>query len=235
MTNVFPRVHGVISQNVVNLPLNLRHLYLFSNGGNLGEDSIEDLDLTNNNGVTQVAGEVFANASNAIAASNQYFEVALPSSELDLNGDWTISVWAKITNADDSGGQSVFAIYTGGDSEATIYDVFGGWGALIGTNGFEGPVRVTPGKDANMHHHVVIKQGTTGYYYYDGVLQPYYTGRDEPIVLPIPQDGTTVFRLFRGNTVYSDGTREQVGLWDRALNVTEVRALYNSGSGTALP
>lgn len=233
---MYPRVHGVLSGEGVNLPDGLIHLYEFENNLDLGEDSIASLDLTNVNGVTQDSG-VIGNSSRAIGASLQHLETPLTTTELDLNAsnqNLTFSVWVKVDDVTEPNSHSVFTIRSP-TLPATVAIVFyitptitqmqvRGSNGVAGTNG-------DPRQDGVWSHLLGVVRNGFHEFYIDGVLIPPVIDIDVGI---IDQDANTVMRLFRGDSIYITGNIDQYAIWNRALNLSEIAAVYNGGSGTAL-
>jgi hypothetical protein len=67
--------------------------------------------------------------------------------------------------------------------------------------------------DNNWHHLAFTWDGTTLYVYIDGT-----------------KDAGTAY-----NTIFGQGSLDEVGIWNRALTTTEVATLYNSGAGKTYP
>jgi hypothetical protein len=240
---MYPRLHGLLSKtgvfncNSVNWTTDRFALYEFENNANLGEDTQGSLDLTNANGVTQVAGKV-GFAANFVRASLQYFEVPFTGATFDLTGDWSISCWAKIS---DTGGNDIETIFR--VIEPTLF-------TTVIDLSLQQPTRIRSAwrdRDTNdvinikydgivpdiWHHYVLIKRETTPGLYMDGV-DTGVRGGNVGSIPTLTQNVTDKLRVFRGATVYADGGIDQFVIWNRALSDDEVSCLYNSGSGIVI-
>ena len=230
---MYPRIHGLLHGGGVSCDLtsDIFALYEFENSGNLGFDSVGAtvVDLTNINGVIQAPGKI-GFSSQANDASLQYFEAPLPASTFDINqNNWTMACWAKINNVTNGRTETIFHVITGGATQLGIQFILND--SVQGVmNLATGPVMSTPMLDPEIwHHYVLVADGTVGRMYVDGVLSPYF--RDAPTDTML-QDGTTVIRLFRGQTVYSNGNIDQMAIWEnRSFTQIDVDCLYNSGNG----
>ena len=233
---MYPRIHGLLhgGGTSCDLTTDIFSLYEFENNLNLGFDSVgaTTVDLTNVNGVTQAAG-IINFSSQADDASLQYFEASFPVSTFDINqSNWTMACWAKINNEIDGRTETIFHVITGSSTQLGIQFILDG--TVNGVmNLATGPVMSTAMTDPEVwHHYVLVADGTVGRMYVDGVLSPYF--RDVPRTT-MSQDGTTVIRLFRGDTVYSNGNIDQMAIWEnRSFTQEDVDCLYNSGNGIAI-
>lgn len=177
------------------------------------------------------AGKINSGAS--CAGFDQYLNVPISN----MAGDFSISLWLKssttnyfsilsqtdpgylgwllcVAPASPSYGIS-FAVYTG-DPE----------------NGGDGGYSVVAPEviDGSWHHIVCIKSGTEIAIYKDGTLAEESNNAYD--ISPAPSD----LMLFNNSTDLGQafvGTLDEVGMWQRALSVTEVGQLYNSGNGLA--
>ena len=151
--------------------------------------------------------------------------VAIPNMDTNV---LTVAAWIKRTAV-------------GVANESIVMSVAeGGWGfylpdgitlALghVGTSEIQSTLTI---EDTNWHYAVVTYDGATARFYVDNVLdeQAYTTTFSSADVYSI---GARMPHF--DNQAYFNGKIEQVGIWNRALSLTEIAELWNNGSGQRLP
>ena len=152
---------------------------------------------------------------------------------IDVNDARTISVWLKPESLSLSGGsQTPYGYGTAGDNQKwaflLIYDA-----NLIRIDTYNANCQLSIAGDA------FIKVGQWELYTvtYDGTNCKFY--RNNTLlgtVAPsaVPNTATTSFEIGRGLSVNEnrvDGVMDEMGMWSRALNSTEINQLWNGGSG----
>lgn len=188
--------------------------------------------LTNNNGVSQVAG-VVGNAASFTAASSQTLSIPDNAFFDSITTQAGISLWFRPNNIGDQPrllGQHT-GLYITQISSLTLV----GLGNDYGYANF-------PVTNGSWFHVAVSYDGTaTGN---DNRLKIWINGAAQTLGF----DGTTIpasvpsvvepFALggnVTAGNLYLDGLMDEVGLWSRPLSVVEVATLYNSGAGTTYP
>lgn len=86
--------------------------------------------------------------------------------------------------------------------------------------------------DGSWHHLVGVKQGDTGYLYLDGVLK----ASDTTLITgDLDYDTFRIGGLLQGVTdMSSNGTIDEVAIFNRALSTTEISNIYNAQKGSYL-
>jgi len=183
--------------------------------------------LTNNGNVTvgtgKINGDAVFNESNSLTNSS----LAIP------NSAFSISTWVKSsTYIDGSVIAGQWSYLDNPPFQVAINCNFGYINALWSTDGTSLTDRwVTdiPLPYDDIWHHVVLTfDGTTERIYWDGVD----SGSFVPNGLSYQTSG---FGIGNGNNGYFDGEIDECGVWDRALTQSEIKQLYNSGSGITYP
>ena len=206
--------------------------------------------LTNNGSIAYAAGKI-NNGATLVRTSSKYFSITDASqSGLDITGDFSLSMWVKL--ASDPAFDTIFALINKRDTGA---------GSGAGAAGYQIQMSHYPSGIQNIqvsfHDSGGNRSGantadlnfTTGVWYHivvvfvaaTPVIKIYFNNSD---ISPTtsPTNATSIganARDFRiGKTEagdYFDGMVDEVGIWSRALNATEVGELYNSGAGLAYP
>jgi len=183
--------------------------------------------LTNNGNVTvgtgKINGDAVFNESNSLTNDS----LAIP------NSAFSISTWVKSsTYIDGSVIAGQWSYLNNPAQQVAINCNFGYINALWSTDGTSLTDRwVTdiPLPYDDIWHHVVLTfDGTTERIYWDGVD----FGSFVPNGLSYQTSG---FGIGNGNNGYFDGEIDECGVWGRALTQSEIKQLYNSGSGITYP
>ena len=157
---------------------------------------------------------------------------ATNSSDLNRGGaDLTMSLWVQFEDQDTSwqailskgeGSNYRLAAGSGGGNNAAYA---GGAGDIIGTSDIQ---------NGGWHHIVATTTNGGGVFVYvNGVLEVSNAGANANIA-------STTTELWVGNNPNAasrmwDGRIDDIGLWDRALSLSEVQEIYNAGiSGNSL-
>jgi hypothetical protein len=165
--------------------------------------------------------------------------VAVPDNPtLDITGDVTVHVWAKRTQFSGTNYANIVlkgATMMGGvDAPSAYFINFGpgnvlraGFETAIGANYVLSGPTIT---DTEFHHYAYTRSGTLNKLYMDGVE----VAGDTFAAVP---GATTGIPLMFGsgmkNGSYSEffqGLVDEVQIYNRALNATEIQTIYNSGS-----
>ncbi|TSC68625.1 MAG: exported protein of unknown function [Parcubacteria group bacterium Gr01-1014_56] len=209
-------------------------------------DSKGSNTLTNNNSATFTLGKI-GNSANLVHDNQQYFSISDNSQTgLDITGDMTINTWINL--AAPLGGVVGFV--------SKCDNVSRSWCSLFSHNGSSDVFNLTVSADGGGGSDpvpslvlfpsplspgvwymitVVYNSGTGSYNLYrDGVLQGTGTGLPNSIF-----NGTAEFRVGWDNnpspTDGFNGKMDEVGIWNRALTISEITALYNGGAGLQYP
>lgn len=233
-TMIFPLMQGVFKQNIVEntisnhptLATNLKHYYKFDGNAN---DSVGNLD-GNVLGATQTTGKI-GNAYD-FDGVNDYI---ISNSNIGITGSQnrSVSIWIKTTDTN-----SAIALSWGNrNSNGNDYrfDFNNNSRFLIslrsGNRKWDwSNNNITP-NDGNWHHIVLVLDGTTNS---DHTL--YYDGSELTDTEDVPQavntaDSPLDIARQAQELDYFNGKIDEIGIWDRALNSSEVSDLYNSGAG----
>lgn len=235
---MYPRLHGILSREGINLANGLVHLYTFENNANIGEDSIGTLDLTNINGVTQGVGKVGAFSAQFDKTMNQHLSVPFPQSVLSLDSDYTFAMWTIVQNTSDPGAQTAFNVFNTGIAEVD-FNVYYYNDTQIGyfwrpnsPAGFLNSQVLVP---TEWNHVVAVRRNNVIELYTNAIKGVIFSGSfTDTITDPTTQDNTSELRIGLISSNYITGFADQLAIWNRALSVEEIDGLYNSGSGIPL-
>lgn len=203
-------------------------------------DVIASAVLTNNGTITYSAGKINNGSDFSSSNGSKYFTTA-DGAYLDFSTAFSISLWFKCT-----GGAGTYRHLITKPSSPTWVSPFFRYGLRI-TNGNEletwadtsaGGTATTStsgsfGADSTWKHAVVVFNQTTIKIYVNGSesasasnTSP-VTNSSQSLVLGNRHDGDS--------GEYFSGMVDEVGLWSRALNSTEIGQLYNFGNGNQYP
>ena len=190
---------------------------------------------TNNgtvNGATQVSGKI--NSAYSFNGSNNYIRRAtftpVPTSTL------TLGVWIKTNSTSNQyiitqgrhpqtiNGEYIFMMLS--DGTLNFWDYNGNYGFS------ESNTSIGTINDGIWHYITFVKNGTSGEYYIDGVLDTTVSAVADRTYI---QDDFTIGVDYRGSSEYFNGIMDEIGVWDRALSSSEITELYNSGAGLSYP
>jgi hypothetical protein len=224
----------------INLTNGLKHYWSFDeNTGTTAVDKMQSQNATlRYNTLWSSSGKI--NASYNGTATTTWANVArVPDT---LGDNYTISLWFNGNLAHDSSSPRVPGLFF---REASSSGQFGLW--LDGAGWWEpGAVcffsagtthrlcSTTTSWNANTWYYVTITQeGSTGIIYINGAYQKNLTTM--PSVAVSTTNTYIGSRHGQNNDRGFEGRIDEVGVWSRALNITEISALYNSGDGFAYP
>lgn len=88
---------------------------------------------------------------------------------------------------------------------------------------------VTTGDHTNWFHYVMIFNFTNGLIYVNGALDKNITSVS---ALSTPSTQTAMVFAKAGTADYLTGEIDQLAIWNKSLNSTEIAAIYNGGAGT---
>lgn len=189
------------------------------------DDSHGTNHLTDNNTVTQAVGKI-GNAASFASATLEYLSRVDGADMRPAN--YSFQVW-YLTGTVNRFALSKLTGNTGYDLGITgggfLFTRIGTGSAVITLT--ESPSVNTA--DSAWHHAVVTYDGTTCRLYRNGVLRQSsvrtYSGAVQPFYLGV-----------RDTLIdYWNGRLDEVGLWSRQLQLSEIQQLYNSGNGLAYP
>lgn len=209
--------------------------------GNMA-DAVGSNTLTNENSATFAAG-IIGNAC-ALNGSNQRFTIG-DNASLSITGKLTISCWIKLSSYSGSTAYRMVAKNNlANAASGNAYDINMNDNGANTLNIFisNGSTRTQKGVSftptVGVWYHIVAVYDTAGTvdFYINGVHQTQQTGlptsiKDEAskFVIGATQNGASGFaHHFPGNI-------DEIGIWSRALNSTEVGQLYNGGAGLQYP
>lgn len=209
---------------------NLVAAYKFNSGALTTDSSGNAKTLTAVGTPTDGTGK---SGNGATVSSGNAFSRATPVNA--DNGDFTISIWVKLTNEIGSAFYTFAAFTTANLWIYFRYDYNGGTrrlqayvtgGTYTGAN-----YNVSLGT-AGWHHICLVRTQSTGNFiiYLDGSNVANAT--DTSATTGNSKD----FYLASGSgNNYIDGVVDEAYFWDRALSSTEITTLYNSGNGSFYP
>jgi hypothetical protein len=143
----------------------------------------------------------------------------------------TVSFWAKHTTGS-SGNEDIISDYSGGD--VNVFEVNYGGNELISCKVFDNSgTSVYADMDAlmrntNWHHYVCVYNQTQAYMFFDGTRQAI-----TPAAAGNLQSTSSILRIGSGDSGGWNGLIDEVIIYDRALNDTEVLQIYNNQSDLA--
>lgn len=206
-------------------------LYYSLDDADISGTTVTDLSGTGNNGTINGAD------TGATGVLNECLDfVAANSDWLDTNYDpgtvYSISVWAYIPAT--VVGQAIIGIRNSSGSAGTREFNFGNYVSNGGiylqyynaSNGSAGLINTSVTPDA-WHHFVITRSGNNVELYVDGQtpLTNSTTGKYDPA------QNIIVGKLGEQNIQHWDEKIDELGVWTRVLDSSEVSELYNSGSG----
>jgi len=149
--------------------------------------------------------------------------VLSPLSIFEGTNNYSVSVWVNMRNI--TGIKGVFGNSNGLGTEMVSMEVNGGVPRIVTYSGGYGNVGSGVILDLNKWYHLVItKNGTTGTIYINSDLRNFDTIKE-------PTSMTSLNIGARENGAYFfNGSMDEVMVWNRALNSTEITAIYNNQS-----
>lgn len=215
---------------------NLVSYWKFDEFSGDASDSKGSNTLTNNNSTTYVAGKI-NNGANIVATNNNNFSIADASqSGLDLSGDFTISLWVKLSSAPATDSVFDFVSKFASSDGAYILSYRDGAGIKkIRLNLYDSNV---PGINIPADWDVTLANGI----WYNIAIT--YTAASDTAELwlngssqgmqPINLTGainnsTGAFKVGTGPFATMDGVVDELGIWNRVLTVTEINQVYQRG------
>ena len=182
------------------------------------------LDVTGNNNTLKIINGVILGSGKI--GNGAYFNgvnsyLTLGSTDLNLTGDFSVSLWYKPT--DMSNYQTLF---TSTGNLSIHYNGNNGNNGIDVNNTYSGAISTSGNFVQNTWYYisVVCSSGVTSLYI-DGVLQA-STTQALTIKSGIYLGASVAYEQF-----YLNGTLDEVGIWDKALTTNEITTLYNSTSG----
>ena len=194
--------------------------YHFDSAANLLVDSTGNgHTLSNNNGVTCVAGKL-GNA--AQGDGNSYLSGKLP---LTAASGITMAFWAKLTDTEANYPEALKLIDSNGSGVVEVYPFHPNFNGALGTgqNGFDVSIATAHDTAVRFFAFVYNAEADTGTFYVnDGSA----TGSGT-----LPGDPSSISVLVNAMVGWVD----ELVIWNRALSSTEISRLYNNGNGLAYP
>ena len=160
--------------------------------------------------------------------NDEYVSVGNPT-ELKITGDITISAWFKSTSTSfgnivskgyyTNGGTISYQLYLRSSGGGVGFDYYGG--NTVSTRVFA--MYTTAQNDGQWHHLVGVKSGSGSILYLDG--SQVATGSGQAAIYDSSQD----IRIGNAsnNTLYFDGDIDEVAIWSRALELSDIQRIYN--------
>ena len=202
-------------------------------------DSAASYDMTAVNAPTNNAANGIINEGYLFDGTTQYLHNT--NTDIQPIGDFSLSVWIKTSDAS-------FSIFEqtkspGYAAPNHIYLSVGRPSLSRGNGASQTTLNtVTTVDDSNFHHIIFTASGTTMKIFIDGVLRASGSSGAQSITQATTQ---TAIAKYSEVAVYTAGSEDEIGLWNRALtdggvavNETatgEIAELYNSGSGFQYP
>jgi hypothetical protein len=195
-------------------------------------DSVGTNTLTDHNSTAGAAGKI-NNGANFVSASSQFLS-HVDNSDLRVTGEFTFSVWVKLTTQlacslvskqKTSGGSAV-------DYQIS-YDTTHGFYFGVGTaTGFSDVAQVGAPTSNGTWVHLVG-------WYDSGLAQSCLRLNDTTTFIsttsPALLQSVASFLVGSGDTVaFANALVDEIGFWKRKLNALEITALYNGGAGLPL-
>lgn len=192
---------------------------LDESSGTTAYDYTKNHNGTNYGATVSATGKINT-AYDFVSAENDYVNVT--NSTAFNTANLTISAWIKADALDGrplakwENGHSWILISTG------TY-----WDFEIANSTTLKSLRITQALDTDWHLHTITYDGINVYYYIDGSLANSTIMGGEINTTP-----SYIMIGAQSNVDYPfDGTIDEVGIWNRSLNSTEISDLYNSGAG----
>lgn len=211
----------------------LASYWKFDESSGNASDSVGSSTLTNNGTVTYASAKI---NNGAVLSSGKYFSCT-DNADVSTTGDTTWSIWWYPTTLNAQ--NSFFDKWNFGASQRE-YEIFANYSAGTttiyanlssnGTTTSAASVTTTSISVNNWYHIVYVYRAAAGAV--DFYLNGAYLGTSTGQVTSI-HNGTSIFSIgqFTGGGGNITGTVDEAAIWKRALDVSEVKALYNSGSG----
>jgi len=193
-------------------------------------DSVGSNTGTNTNTVTYSAGKL-NNGAVFVSASSQRFDCGA-STDLSFSSDFTYGCWAK-TSTGSVGFMSRTG--TGGTYNTQLQGTgfFQGYCHLGGVDYFARSSSTW--NDNNWHYFVAVFSASAGIKLYVDGIEVSYSHTQGAFTISTITPATQYIGFQAQNSIYMNGSMDEVGIWSRALTADEVSQLYNSGNGTQYP
>lgn len=213
---------------------NLISHWTFDESSGNATDSHGSNNLTNVASVTYTSGKI-NNCADLERSSSQYFEITDASqSGLDISNDMSVSFWM---NAETMIG-TIFNKYAAtGNQRSYQFNLNSGtWEFVVSGNGSSTAqtTGLTHSMSTGSWYFIVVTYDASA-----GDVVVYQNGTildSETITATNPYNGTAPFRIGNQHTTnYYDGLLDEVSIWSRVLDSTEVSDLYNGGFGLSYP
>ncbi|MGB8216492.1 MAG: LamG-like jellyroll fold domain-containing protein [Candidatus Methanoperedens sp.] len=201
---------------------------LTNSGGDIGpiaqfhfEGNAEDSSGNGNNGTIVGAKFVQGISGQALSFDGVDDYVSVPdSTSLDISGSLTVSFWVKTTTTDNDRG---LLSKWGGGSGYILYDVSNKAMFVIDSSATF-TITTSNINNGEWHHIVGVYNNSKAIIYFDGVKQgevakPVITTNNLPL---------EIGRYGQNNRYAFNGAIDEVRIYNRALNASEIQALYNS-------
>lgn len=193
-------------------------------------------DLSGNNATAIINGATFANGTNCklggcyafISASKQ--NITINSTQLNIGGDYTLNLWIKRTTTLGNDfmykgdGTNNFQFATSGDTGKPYMYIKAGAATCEFYN-----VASTKQIGTNVYTMVTaVRRGSVLEAWVDGINTGNKTGCTTG---DLTSTGPLILGFTTSNLAYYNGTMDEIGVWGRALNYTEIHdTLYNSNT-----
>ena len=194
------------------------------------------LTLTNNNGVTFVAGKV-NNAAHFTDTSTQFLSHVDATGYQPGTGDWSISAWFNLTSGKTSNclleyGKVAATHAAGYNLRTSNTNILGT--ISDGTN-LAFKINTATINDGAWHFVIVTfaRGGNMSMYIDNAAAQTASIAAVTGSVNDNSAVGLTIGKDDSGD--YWDNLIDEVGMWNRVLTSTEISTLWNSGNGTTYP
>ena len=213
-------------------PAGMVGYWTFDNQSNVGKDSVNSNDATNN-GATWASGKV----GGALSFDGSSSYVSLPSAAGKITENHTVEFWMKSSGP--TGYNFIFnrEYRTGGGNGNGFYDLY--WSSIspynlvadswvIVNGGWQNATVAAPSSyaDGNWHHVVMTKAGATIGLYVDSSLIG--TASNPNLYYPDPP---TNFYLGRTRTgYYWPGMLDEVAIYNRTLTQQEIQQHFSLGN-----
>lgn len=195
------------------------------------------LDMTNNGGVTFVAGKV-DDAGQFVRASNQYLSLA--SSLAYSGGPYSMAGWYRVDGAPGVGDFQTISYAAESTTDTYVWMIYRNNGGTFQVTGYRTKTGVAnQGPDTN-------QELTVGTWYhlaftYDGAEVRTYLNASllgGPTAASGSGTGSVSNETFIGASETAgnkaNGLIDELGFWSKALSTTEITDLYNGGAGQTM-
>lgn len=220
----------------------LASYWKFDESSGNASDSVGSSTLTNNGTVTYASAKI---NNGAVLSSGKYFSCT-DNADVSTTGDTTWSIWwypTSLSNTNPYGTTGMFPFFDkwSYSTSSREYEVYfrNNSGTLsmeinMSTDGtsYAGAQKTVTGVSVNNWYHLVyIYKASIGSveFFINGVSQGSVSSGNTSIL-----NGTSTFgigRFINDAAASIEGTIDEAAIWKRALDASEVKALYNSGSG----